>query len=119
MKPTPHTAIARPRWWKGKISHRIACESGMMGPPPRPWKMRATISVVRLGAMPERNELATNSVEKMRQDDVGDAGVEDLHEGHHHDGEGDGPLLGRSDRWCFRERRRHADPAGVAIGYAS
>src|SRR5438445_133636 len=67
MKPTPQIAIARPRWWNGKISHRIACESGMMGPPPRPWKMRATISVVRLGAMPERNELATNSVEQMRK----------------------------------------------------
>ena len=29
---------------------------------------------------------------QVRQDDVGDAGVEDLHEGHHHDREGDGPL---------------------------
>ena len=67
MKPTPHTAIASPRWWNGKISHRIACESGMIGPPPRPWKMRAMISVVRSGAAPERNELTTNSVVQMRK----------------------------------------------------
>src|SRR5260370_28630116 len=67
MKPTPQMAIARPRWWKGKISQRIACESGMIGPPPRPWQMRATISVVRLGAMPERNELTTKSVAQIRK----------------------------------------------------
>src|SRR2546421_12800182 len=67
MKPTPQIAIARPRWWKGKISQRIACESGMIGPPPRPWKMRATISVVRLGAIPERNELTTKSVAQIRK----------------------------------------------------
>ena len=67
MKPTPHTAIARPRWRKGKISQRIACESGMIGPPPRPWKMRATISVVRSGAAPERNELTTNKVAQIRK----------------------------------------------------
>src|SRR5439155_1517644 len=52
---------------KGKISQRIACESGMIGPPPRPWKMRATISVVRSGAAPERNELSTNSVVQIRK----------------------------------------------------
>src|SRR5206468_12340250 len=62
MKPTPHTAIARPRWWNGKISQRIACESGMIGPPPRPWKMRAAISVVRSGPAPETNELITKTV---------------------------------------------------------
>src|SRR5439155_22969026 len=62
MKPTPHTAIARPRWWNGKISQRIACESGMIGPPPRPWKVWAAISVVRSGAAPETNELITKTV---------------------------------------------------------
>src|SRR4030095_10326495 len=34
----------------------------MMGPPPRPWKMRATISVVRSAAAPETNELSTKTV---------------------------------------------------------
>src|SRR5262245_42314254 len=61
MKPSPHTAMASPRCWNGKISQRIAWESGMIGPPPRPWKTRATMSVVRSGAAPETNELTTNS----------------------------------------------------------
>src|SRR5258708_19138957 len=39
----------------------------MIGPPPRPWKMRATISVVRSGAIPERNELTTKSVAQIRK----------------------------------------------------
>src|SRR5438552_3689063 len=39
----------------------------MIGPPPRPWKMRAMISVVRLGAAPDRNELTTNSVLQSRK----------------------------------------------------
>jgi hypothetical protein len=67
MKPKPHTAMASPRWWNGKISHRIACERGMIGPPPSPWKMRATINVVRSGAAPEANELTTNSVVQSRK----------------------------------------------------
>src|SRR5262245_55670336 len=67
MKPRPQTAIARPRWWKGKISQRIACESGMIGPPPSPWKMRAAIKVVRSGAAPEMNELTTKSVAQIRK----------------------------------------------------
>src|SRR6266850_4899800 len=67
MKPTPQTAMASPRCWKGKISQRMACESGMIGPPPRPWKIRAMISVVRSGAAPDRNELTTNSVVQIRK----------------------------------------------------
>ena len=43
---------------------------------------------------------------QVRQDHVGHAGVEDLHEGHHHDREGDGPLLGGGDG-RFRRWRRH------------
>ena len=39
----------------------------MIGPPPRPWKMRAMISVVRSGAAPDRNELTTNSVVQIRK----------------------------------------------------
>src|SRR5216683_1331337 len=60
MNPTPQTAIARPRWWNGKISQRIACEIGMIGPPPSPWRMRATISVVRSGAAPATKEVITH-----------------------------------------------------------
>ena len=39
----------------------------MIGPPPRPWKMRATIKVVRSGAAPERNELTTNKMVQIRK----------------------------------------------------
>ena len=67
MKPIPQMAMPSPRWWNGKISQRIDCERGMIGPPPRPWKMRATISEVRSGAAPETNELITNSVEQIRK----------------------------------------------------
>jgi len=67
MNPIPHTAIASPRWPSGKISHRIACESGMIGPPPMPWKMRARIRKVRFGAMPESTELTVNSTQQMRK----------------------------------------------------
>src|SRR5712691_6886572 len=42
----------------------MACDSGMIGPPPRPWKTRATMSVVRSGAAPETNELITNRQEQ-------------------------------------------------------
>src|SRR4029453_388876 len=45
----------------------MACESGMMGPPPSPWRMRAMMSVVRSGAAPERKELPTKSVVQMRK----------------------------------------------------
>src|SRR5258708_12963369 len=67
MKPRPQMAIARPRWWKGKVSERIGWERGMIGPGARGWKMRATISVVRFGAIPERNELTTKSVAQIRK----------------------------------------------------
>src|SRR5436309_14987703 len=39
----------------------------MIGPPPRPWKIRAMIRVVRLGAAPDRNELTTKSVVQRRK----------------------------------------------------
>src|SRR5882672_4388926 len=39
----------------------------MIGPPPRPWKIRAAISVVRSGAAPEMNELTVNRVQQIRK----------------------------------------------------
>ena len=39
----------------------------MIGPPPTPWNTRATTSVVRSGAAPERNELTVNSVVQIRK----------------------------------------------------
>ena len=39
----------------------------MIGPPPKPWKIRATISVVRSGAAPEMKELTTKRVAQIRK----------------------------------------------------
>jgi hypothetical protein len=59
--------MARPRWWKGKISQRMAWESGMIGPPPSPWKIRAMISVVRSGRRRTGTSSTTKSVVQMRK----------------------------------------------------
>jgi hypothetical protein len=67
MIPMPHTDIARPRCLSGKISHMIAWDIGMIGPPPIPWKTRATIKNSRLGAIPERNEATVNRVVQIRK----------------------------------------------------
>src|SRR5262245_3084659 len=56
-----------PRWASGKISHRIACEIGMIGPPPMPCRMRMAIRNSRLGAMPDRNELIVKSAVHRRK----------------------------------------------------
>src|SRR5688572_31077879 len=45
----------------------MACDSGMIGPPPSPWRIRAMINVVRSGAAPEANELSTNTVQQIRK----------------------------------------------------
>jgi hypothetical protein len=57
----PYTANAMPRFLGSKVSARIACSLGCNPPPPAPCKMRKIISMVRLGAMPQRNELIVNS----------------------------------------------------------
>ena len=67
MMPTPHMAMASPRWWSGKISQRIACDIGITGPPPSPWKTRMSTRISRLGAMPERNDEAVNSTVHTRK----------------------------------------------------
>jgi hypothetical protein len=60
MMPTPQAAMAVPRCRSGKISHMMACESGIRGPPPRPCSMRATSSVSMLGASPQSIEASVN-----------------------------------------------------------
>src|SRR5262245_3731821 len=67
MMPTPHTAIAVPRSRSGKISHMMAWAIGMTGPPPNPWSMRMATRNSRVGAMPERNELAVNRTVQIRK----------------------------------------------------
>ena len=67
MMPMPQTAMASPRWPSGKISQRMACDSGISGPPPMPWKMRAMMRKVRFGASPDRKELTVKSVVQSRK----------------------------------------------------
>ncbi len=67
ITPMPHTAIARPRWRSGKISHIVAWAMGTTGPPPRPWSTRIATRNCRFGARPERNELTVNSVVHTRK----------------------------------------------------
>ena len=49
-----------PRCRSGKISHMIACDSGMSGPPPMPCSMRAIRSAVMFGASPQSTDAAVN-----------------------------------------------------------
>ena len=67
ITPRPQMAMAIPRWRGGKISMRIAWESGMRGPPPRPWRSRAPTRNSRLGATPDRRELAMKTVVESRK----------------------------------------------------
>ena len=66
MMPIPHVAMAIPRWRSGKISHRIAWDSGMRGPPPRPCRIRATMSVSMLGASPHSADASVKITVQMR-----------------------------------------------------
>ena len=67
MMPTPHAAIAMPRCRSGKISHMMACDSGISGPPPMPWSRRATRSQVMFGASPQSTEAAVNMTVQPRK----------------------------------------------------
>ena len=67
MIPIPHTAMAVPRCRSGKISHMIACAIGMTGPPPSPWSTRMATRNGRVGAIPDRNELAVKSTVQIRK----------------------------------------------------
>ncbi len=50
--PTPYAAMALPCFSGGKLSSRMDCASGCMPPPPAPCRIRATISMGILSAMP-------------------------------------------------------------------
>ena len=67
MMPTPHAAMAVPRCRSGKISHMMACDSGMSGPPPMPWMIRATRSVSMLGARPHSIEASVKTTVQARK----------------------------------------------------
>ncbi len=57
----PYTAKAIPRLAGGNVSARIDCSLGPRPPPPAPCRTRKRISIPRLGAMPQRNELTVKS----------------------------------------------------------
>ena len=59
--PTPYTAIAVPCWRGGKLSSKIDWARGCMPPPPTPCRMRATISIGMLTAMPHSSDAPANT----------------------------------------------------------
>ena len=67
ITPMPHTAMARPRWRSGKISHIVAWAIGTIGPPPSPWRIRIATRNSRLGARPDSNELTVKRVVQIRK----------------------------------------------------
>ena len=54
--PKANTAMAMPRFWGGKLSSRIAWDSGCSAPPPAPCTMRAMSISAKDGAAPQKNE---------------------------------------------------------------
>ncbi len=58
---TPYRAKAAPRLGPGNVSVRIACSLGASPPPPIPCVTRASSRTIRLGAIPQKNELIVNS----------------------------------------------------------
>ena len=59
--PRPNIAIAMPCFSRGKLSSRIACESGCSAPPPAPCRMRASTSTGMLQANAHKNEAKVNN----------------------------------------------------------
>src|SRR5580765_5395555 len=67
MMPVPQTVMAVPRCSREKISHMMAWAIGMTEPPPSPCRIRMATRNSRLGAMPERNELAVKVTVQIRK----------------------------------------------------
>ena len=59
--PMPKIAMAMPCFSRGKLSTRMACETGCSAPPPSPCRTRKKISTPSEGAMPHKKELNVNS----------------------------------------------------------
>ena len=59
--PRPNKAVAVPRWVGGKLSSRMAWESGCMAPPPKPCKTRETTSIGMEVAIPQVSEATVNN----------------------------------------------------------
>ena len=61
----PNRAKAWPRFSRGKLSTSMDCSLGARHPPPIPCRMRASTSMVRLGAKPHRKDAPVNSAMEM------------------------------------------------------
>ena len=59
--PRPNKAVAVPRWVGGKLSNRMAWESGCMAPPPKPCKIREITSIGMEVAIPQVSEANVNN----------------------------------------------------------
>ena len=65
--PMPKIAMAMPCSRRGKVSSKMAWESGWSPPPPNPCKILDMISTFRDGAAPHRRDAAVKrKSEKMR-----------------------------------------------------
>jgi len=53
------------RFWTGKLSSRMDCESGCSAPPPAPWRTRARRMMPSEGAAPQKKEAMVNRVTQM------------------------------------------------------
>ncbi len=62
----PHSAIARPRRWAGKIRVMIAIVCGVISEAPRPWNTRATIRPSMLPVRPHHSEESVKTVRPSR-----------------------------------------------------
>ena len=61
ITPIAKAAIAAPRRAGGKLSMRMAWAMGWSAPPPAPWRIRATTSMPRLVAAPQRADATVNT----------------------------------------------------------
>ena len=58
----PKTAMAMPRFCGGKLSMRMAWDSGWSAPPAAPWSTRASTSMAMVGAAPQAAEARVKPV---------------------------------------------------------
>src|SRR5579864_6101071 len=58
----PYKEKAMPRFSTEKVSARIACSDGCKPPPPTPCRTRATMSIGRLVAIPQKKEQTVNNM---------------------------------------------------------
>ncbi len=63
--PSAYTPSAWPCLAGGKLSSRIACDSGCSAPPPAPWIARASRINGSVGAIPHTNDATVNTASEL------------------------------------------------------